>query len=81
MCLLICYFIWCESRLLYNEGTLLLHETNEYIILSYLPYLFTDGWNRNEFHFTKLSFGKWELTIPPAEDGVCRIPHNSSMKV
>jgi 1,4-alpha-glucan branching enzyme len=40
-----------------------------------------NGWNRNEYRFTQKPFGRWELIIPPQEDGVCRIPHDSSMKL
>jgi len=40
-----------------------------------------DSWNRDEFFFKKLAFGKWELTIPALEGGLCRIAHGSSLKV
>jgi len=40
-----------------------------------------DSWNRDEFFFKKLPFGKWELTIPAVEGGLCRIQHRSSLKV
>jgi len=40
-----------------------------------------DSWNRDEFFFKKLPFGKWELTIPALEGGLCRIQHGSSLKV
>jgi len=40
-----------------------------------------DSWNRDEFFFQKLPFGKWELNIPAMEGGMCRIPHGSSLKV
>jgi len=40
-----------------------------------------DSWNRDEFFFQKLPFGKWELNIPALEGGLCRIKHGSSLKV
>jgi len=40
-----------------------------------------DSWNRDEFFFQRLSFGKWELTIPALEGGLCRIKHQSALKV
>jgi len=40
-----------------------------------------DSWNRDEYFFKKLPYGKWELTIPGAEGGQCRIQHGSSLKV
>ncbi|RWS27786.1 1:4-alpha-glucan-branching enzyme-like protein [Leptotrombidium deliense] len=40
-----------------------------------------NGWNRVSHPYKKLDFGKWELTIPPKEDGSCAIAHNSRLKV
>lgn len=40
-----------------------------------------NSWNRDEFFFKKLPFGKWELTIPALEGGLCRIRHESSLKL
>ena len=40
-----------------------------------------DSWNRDEFFFDKLPFGKWELNIPALEGGLSRIQHGSSLKV
>lgn len=31
--------------------------------------------------YTKLDFGKWELKLPPNDDGSCRIKHLSEVKV
>ena len=43
--------------------------------------IFTDNWKREEYNYSKLEHGKWELVIPPREDGSCAIPHNSIIKV
>lgn len=43
--------------------------------------LCVDNWQREEYNYERLDHGKWELTIPPNEDGSCRIPHNTVMKV
>lgn len=40
-----------------------------------------NGWNRISHPFTKLSYGKWELKIPPNPDGSCPIPHGSIIKL
>ena len=42
---------------------------------------FADEWRREEFHYKKLDHGKWELVVPPKEDGSCRIAHDSCLKV
>jgi len=41
----------------------------------------SDQWNRVEYPYTRTTFGHWELTIPPAPDGTCRIKHNTIIKV
>jgi len=41
----------------------------------------SDNWDQNQYQFSKLPFGKWELTIPANPDGSCVIPHNSKIKV
>lgn len=40
-----------------------------------------NGWNRDSHPYNKLEYGKWELHIPPKEDGSCAIPHLSELKV
>ena len=40
-----------------------------------------DDWKREEFWYTKLEHGKWELVLPANPDGSCRIQHNSCIKV
>jgi 1,4-alpha-glucan branching enzyme len=40
-----------------------------------------NNWQWEEIAYTKLEFGKWELILPPNEDGSCRIPHLSEIKV
>jgi hypothetical protein len=40
-----------------------------------------DNWSRDEFKYSELDHGKWELVIPPNKDGTCRIQHNSVLKV
>lgn len=40
-----------------------------------------NNWNRKEYPYKKLDHGKWELIIPPKEDGSCRIQHNSVIKI
>ncbi|XP_060587945.1 1,4-alpha-glucan-branching enzyme-like isoform X2 [Ruditapes philippinarum] len=40
-----------------------------------------NGWNQMQYKFTKGDFGKWELKIPPKEDGSCPIPHGSKIKL
>ena len=34
-----------------------------------------------EFNYEKLEFGKWRINIPPNEDGSCRIPFDSKLKL
>lgn len=46
----------------------------------YLRGEFND-WKRDEYPYQRLDHGKWELTIPPNDDGSCRIPHNSVLKL
>ncbi|KAL9940923.1 hypothetical protein V8E36_000411 [Tilletia maclaganii] len=38
-------------------------------------------WNRESHVMTKDKFGVWTITIPPAGDGSCAIPHNSKIKL
>ncbi|KAL4225601.1 1 4-alpha-glucan branching enzyme [Mactra antiquata] len=40
-----------------------------------------NNWNQMEYQFTQLPYGKWELNIPPREDGSCPIPHGSKIKL
>ncbi|RWS04362.1 1:4-alpha-glucan-branching enzyme-like protein [Dinothrombium tinctorium] len=40
-----------------------------------------NDWSRVSHPYKKLDFGKWELVIPPNEDGSCAIPHMSRLKV
>uniref|UniRef100_A0A8D8U7W0 1,4-alpha-glucan branching enzyme n=1 Tax=Cacopsylla melanoneura TaxID=428564 RepID=A0A8D8U7W0_9HEMI len=40
-----------------------------------------NSWNREEFPYKKLEFGKWELVIPPNQDGSCRLGHLSKVKL
>lgn len=40
-----------------------------------------NGWNREQHSFKKLSFGKWELVLPPIGDGQSAIQHNSALKL
>jgi len=46
-------------------------------------YLWGDfnDWKKEEYWFTKLDHGKWELTIPPKPGQPCVIPHNSVVKL
>ncbi|CAC5376344.1 GBE1 [Mytilus coruscus] len=36
---------------------------------------------KTQYPFTRLEFGKWEIKIPPNQDGSCPIPHNSKLVV
>ncbi|GAB0098060.1 1,4-alpha-glucan branching enzyme [Sergentomyia squamirostris] len=40
-----------------------------------------NNWQWEATPYTKLEFGKWELKIPPREDGSCAIRHLSEIKV
>ncbi|ELU05120.1 hypothetical protein CAPTEDRAFT_228125 [Capitella teleta] len=40
-----------------------------------------NNWTREQYPFTKLDHGKWELTIPANADGSCGIAHNSIVKL
>ncbi|UYV60113.1 GBE1, partial [Cordylochernes scorpioides] len=40
-----------------------------------------DNWDRVQYRYKKLEFGRWELHIPPNPDGSCPIPHLSKLKV
>ncbi|XP_022906638.2 1,4-alpha-glucan-branching enzyme isoform X1 [Onthophagus taurus] len=40
-----------------------------------------NNWNRDETKYKKLEFGKWELKLPPNQDGSCPIKHLSELKV
>lgn len=44
-------------------------------------YLNIDNWNRESHPYKKLEYGKWELTIPPNNDGTPVIKHLSEIKV
>lgn len=45
------------------------------------PSPITDNWQWIDNPYKKLDFGKWELYIPPREDGSCAIKHLSEVKV
>lgn len=40
-----------------------------------------NGWNRTSHPFKKLDYGKWQLVLPPHEDGSCQIKHLSEIKI
>ncbi|CAL8082225.1 unnamed protein product [Orchesella dallaii] len=40
-----------------------------------------NNWNRTEFPYQKLDFGKWSLNLPPNTDGTPMIPHLTEVKV
>jgi len=44
-------------------------------------YTIIDNWNRENYPYKKLEYGKWELTIPPNSDGTPVIKHLSEIKV
>jgi len=46
----------------------------------YLAGDFND-WNRENYPYKKLEYGKWELTIPPKSDGTPAIKHLSEIKI
>ena len=50
-------------------------------IYIYILFVYVDGWNRHQYPFNKLDFGKWEIKLSPAPDGTCVIAHNSVVKV
>ncbi|XP_051535388.1 1,4-alpha-glucan-branching enzyme-like isoform X2 [Myxocyprinus asiaticus] len=39
-----------------------------------------NGWNKFSHPYTKKEFGKWELHIPPKEDGTPAVTHNTMLK-
>uniref|UniRef100_A0A5S6R4S6 CBM_48 domain-containing protein n=1 Tax=Trichuris muris TaxID=70415 RepID=A0A5S6R4S6_TRIMR len=40
-----------------------------------------NGWDRTSHPYDRKEFGRWELYIPPKEDGSCPIPHGSVLKI
>lgn len=40
-----------------------------------------NGWERLTHPFKKLPFGKWELTLPPGDDGSCQLKHLDRVKI
>ncbi|CAE1332335.1 GBE1 [Acanthosepion pharaonis] len=40
-----------------------------------------NNWEKQQYRFQKLDFGRWKLTLPPTNDGECPIRHNSLMKL
>ncbi|XP_070501282.1 1,4-alpha-glucan-branching enzyme-like [Chironomus tepperi] len=40
-----------------------------------------NNWNWEEYPYSKLEYGKWELILPANDDGSCRIAHLSELKV
>ncbi|XP_054721053.1 1,4-alpha-glucan-branching enzyme-like [Uloborus diversus] len=40
-----------------------------------------NDWKMVTHPFKQLPFGKWELEIPPNDDGSCPVPHNSNIKL
>ncbi len=40
-----------------------------------------NNWNRHQFAFKKLDFGRWEIKLPPNPKGECAIPHMSRIKL
>ena len=46
-------------------------------------WLFGDfnGWNKYEFPFERLQYGKWEIKLKPDDKGACRVPHLSKLKL
>lgn len=42
---------------------------------------FLDNWNKTEYPYKKLDFGKWELNLPANSDGTPMIAHLTEIKV
>ncbi|KAK1207031.1 GLGB enzyme, partial [Pygoscelis papua] len=40
-----------------------------------------NGWNPFSHPYKKMEYGKWELFIPPGQDGYPSVPHGSKLKV
>lgn len=40
-----------------------------------------NNWTREQYAYTRMEYGKWELTIPANPDGSCPIPHNTIVKL
>ncbi|XP_071508280.1 1,4-alpha-glucan-branching enzyme-like [Diadema antillarum] len=40
-----------------------------------------NGWNPTQNPLQNSGFGKWEITLPPKEDGSSPVPHNSVIKL
>ncbi|KAF1493852.1 1,4-alpha-glucan-branching enzyme, partial [Eudyptula minor novaehollandiae] len=40
-----------------------------------------NGWNPFSHPYKKIEYGKWELFIPPGQDGYPSVPHGSKLKV
>lgn len=60
-----CFFAYCKSR-------------------SFCCMIFfccEDNWENNGIAFEKKEFSKWELYLPPKQDGSCPIDHLSELKV
>lgn len=72
----------------YKKFGLHVTKDNEIVGLEWIPgaeavWLRGDfnNWARTEYAFSSESFGKWSIKIPALEDGSCRIPHNSKIKL
>jgi 1,4-alpha-glucan branching enzyme len=40
-----------------------------------------NNWNKFELPLKKLDFGKWEIELPPKDNGECRVDHMSKLKL
>lgn len=63
-----------------NDNSVIAREWAPGAVQLYLTGDF-NGWQWEANEFKKLPFGKWELILPPNEDGSCRIRHLSEVKV
>lgn len=46
-----------------------------------MGFIFLDNWNKTEYPYKKLDFGKWELNLPANSDGTPMIAHLTEIKV
>ncbi|XP_078579753.1 1,4-alpha-glucan-branching enzyme-like [Branchiostoma floridae x Branchiostoma japonicum] len=63
-----------------EDGGLVMREWAPGAVELYLMGDF-NGWNKTSHSFEKKPFGKWELVLPPKDDGSCPLDHLSKYKL
>lgn len=69
--------MWMEHTVIPLNCNWAHFKINTLCIISYIA----DGWNPLSHPYKKLEYGKWELFMPPGEDGCPPVPHGSKLKV